>query len=158
MSASPPDSGRWVTPPPIDAGSDVWSSDEYSASTASQSTLSANFSYADYAGVGGEVPRSPNVGYPATYPYYPNYVGGSVAALPPYWPQGSGVKQRVDGYAITAFICGIIGAVVFAVGFGVAALRRLARTTDRGRSLAVAGLWLSAAWVVVAAVFFYVRH
>jgi hypothetical protein len=157
MSAHPPDSGRWVTPPPDDTGSEIWSSDEYSASTSSQSTLSANFGYADYVSAGVEVPRSPNVGYPATYPYYANYIGGSAAALPPYWPQAPGARERVDGYAITAFICGVIGAVVFAVGFGVAALRRLARTTDRGRSLALAGLWLSAAWVVVAAVYFYVR-
>jgi hypothetical protein len=155
MSAPSPDSGRWVTPPPVDTGSDIWSSDEYSASTES---LAASFGFADYASVAVEVPRSPNVGYPATYPYYANYVGGSVAALPPYWPQGAGVRQRVDGYAITAFICAIIGLVVFAVGFGVAALRRLARTTDQGRGLAIAGLWLSAAWVVVAAVFFYVRN
>ena len=108
--------------------------------------MSANFGYADYVSAGVEVPRSPNVGYPATYPYYANYIGGSAAALPPYWPQAPGARERVDGYAITAFICGVIGAVVFAVGFGVAALRRLARTTDRGRepgarrTLAVGGL------------------
>jgi hypothetical protein len=157
MSALPPDSGRWVTPPPMDDGSEIWSSDQYSASTASRYMLPVSFSYADYASASAEFPRSPNVGYPATYPYYANYIGGSAAALPPYWPQAPGARQRVDGFAIAAFICGIIGAVLFAVGFGVAALHRLARTTDRGRGLAIAGLWLSAAWVLVTAVFFYIR-
>jgi hypothetical protein len=157
MSAPPPDSGRWVTPPPIDDGSEIWSGDEYSASTASQYTLPVNFTYADYASQ-VEYPRSPNVGYPATYPYYANYVGGSAAALPPYWPLAPGMKRRIDRFAITSFICGIIGAVVFAIGFGVAALRRLTRTTDRGRGFAVAGLWLSAAWIVAAAVYFYLRR
>ena len=58
---------------------------------------------------------------------------------------------KVDGYAITSLIFGLIGGVVFSLGFGIRALRRIGRGERRGKGLAVTGLVLSGVWVLVAA-------
>jgi hypothetical protein len=52
-----------------------------------------------------------------------------------------------DGFAITAFVMGLLGLVPFAIGFGIRALVRTGRTGRDGRGLAIAGLVLSVLWV-----------
>jgi hypothetical protein len=165
MSAPTPDSGRWVTPPPIDDGSAVWSSEQYVTSTELPQVGHGPYGYSapahpDYGGYA----RGANSGYAATYPYYANYGGtgaGATSSLPPYWPQRPGEKQPIDGYAITSLVFGILGGFIFAIGFGIAALRRIARGSRRGRPLALAGIGLAALWMLVlalAAVVLFVNH
>ena len=66
-------------------------------------------------------------------------------------PSGRGQSARppVDGFAITSLITGLIGGVLISVGFGIAALVRIRQGTRSGTGVAVAGLSLSAVWVVV---------
>ena len=54
--------------------------------------------------------------------------------------------------AIAAFVLGLLGVVILGVIFGVVALRRIGRTHQAGKGLAVAGIALSVAWVAVAVV------
>jgi hypothetical protein len=72
---------------------------------------------------------------------WPPPPGGSYPPAPP-------APVKVDGFAITSLIFGLVGGVIFSVGFGIAALRRIHRRERRGRGLAIAGLWLSLVWVV----------
>jgi hypothetical protein len=59
---------------------------------------------------------------------------------------------RVDGFAITSLILGLVGSILFSVGFGIAALRRIRAGKRRGKGLAVAGMSLSLVWLIVAIV------
>lgn len=54
----------------------------------------------------------------------------------------------MDGFAITSLVTGLLSGVLFSVGFGIAALRRIRRGERRGRGLAIAGLVLSLAWTI----------
>jgi hypothetical protein len=54
--------------------------------------------------------------------------------------------------AIAAFVLGLLGVAILGVIFGIVALRRIGRTHQGGKGLAVAGIVLSVAWVAVAAV------
>lgn len=145
-----------MTPPPMDDGSSVWSGAEYSASTG----LGLSSGYGGDAGDAG-YPRSANsYAYSGNYPYYANYrasAGGGGQNLPPYWPQSPGFAPPVDGYAITAFVLGLLGFVPFAVGFAIAALRRIGQGRRRGRALAIAAIALSIAWVLIVAAMVAIR-
>jgi hypothetical protein len=59
---------------------------------------------------------------------------------------------RTSGFAIAAFVLGILPAVVLAPVFGIIALRRIKQRNQRGRGLAIAGLALSGAWALVIAI------
>lgn len=61
-------------------------------------------------------------------------------------PPGSG---KTSGWAIASFVLGLLSVVVLSVVFGVVALRRIRRLGQRGRGLAIAGLALSGAWIVL---------
>jgi hypothetical protein len=61
-------------------------------------------------------------------------------------PPSSG---KTSGWAITSFVLGLVGVVVLSPIFGVLALRRIKRTGQRGRGLAIAGLGLSVAWIAL---------
>jgi Domain of unknown function (DUF4190)/Septum formation len=64
-------------------------------------------------------------------------------------PPASG---RTNGFAIASFVLGLIGVgVVFSVVCGIVALRQIRRAAQRGRGLAIAGLALSAMWVLIGA-------
>jgi hypothetical protein len=67
----------------------------------------------------------------------------------PYGPMPGGPRPPVDGFAITSLVLGLLSGVVFSVGFGIAALRRIGRGERRGRGLAIAGLVLSLVWTIV---------
>jgi hypothetical protein len=60
-----------------------------------------------------------------------------------------GSTERTDGFAIAAFLCGLVGLVPLAALFGI---RALVRTNRSGRGLAVAGLALSVLWLGVGVV------
>ena len=109
-------------------------------------------------------PTQPAPTYSATYtsPHHGNYhanYGSNFASpqsLPPYWPQPRGLKPPVDGFAITSFIFGLIGGFLFSIGFALAAFRRIGQGRRRGRPLAIAGLILSAAWILADALAFVI--
>lgn len=77
----------------------------------------------------------PTGGAPSPYP---------PAAVPPRPPR--------DGVSVAAFVTGLFGLVVVAVGLAVAGLVRTSGGRRRGRGLAVAGLVVSAVWLVISAV------
>ncbi|MGW4527774.1 septum formation family protein [Amycolatopsis sp. NPDC004378] len=56
-----------------------------------------------------------------------------------------------DGFAITAFVCGLVGLVPFSIGFGIRALIRTGDSGRPGRGLAITGLVLSLLWLGVGA-------
>ncbi|RSM86886.1 DUF4190 domain-containing protein [Kibdelosporangium aridum] len=85
---------------------------------------------------------------------------GQGAPLPPPQGQGAGMPPppgyyppppsgKTNGFAIAALIFGIIGGVLFAVIFGFVALSQIRKRGDKGRGMAIAGLVLSAAWVIL---------
>ena len=68
------------------------------------------------------------------------------------WAGGQTGRQtsgKTSGWAIASFVLGLVGGFVFSPIFGVVALRRIKRFGQRGRGLAIAGLILSGAWVVL---------
>ena len=68
----------------------------------------------------------------------------------PYATAGqSSASGKTSGWAISSFILGLLGVFVLGAIFGVVALRRIKRFGQRGRGLAIAGLVLSALWLVV---------
>lgn len=73
---------------------------------------------------------------------------------PPYSPQSPGYyappqQKPTNWWAIVSLIFGLIGGVVISVVCGIVGLRK-AKQGQGGRGLAIAGLVLSAVWVVVA--------
>lgn len=84
----------------------------------------------------GPTATQPPLGPPTQY-----YQGG------PYGPPGA--SGRTNGFAIAAFVLGLLGAVLLSVIFGIIALRQIPRRRQRGRGLAIAGLAISGGWVVL---------
>jgi hypothetical protein len=73
---------------------------------------------------------------------------------PPGWPPNPSwspppARAKTSGWAIASFVLGLLGGVPLSAIFGVVALRRIKRFGQRGEGLAVAGLALSAAWIVL---------
>lgn len=102
-------------------------------------------------------PTRTSSGYPRSWAAGPTNQPGAQPTYPAeVW---SGVdKPPVDGFAITSLITGLLGGVLFSVGFGTAALVRISRGKRRGQGLAVAGLTLSLAWVIaIVAILSYYR-
>ncbi|ETK30815.1 DUF4190 domain-containing protein [Microbispora sp. ATCC PTA-5024] len=94
------------------------------------------------AGPYGTPPAGPYAGPPAD-PY------GAPYGMP-YPPYGQvPPRPRMNGFAVTSLVFGIIGGVLLSVVFGVIALRQIRRRGERGRGLAVAGLVLSGVWVAL---------
>ena len=103
------------------------------------------------------------MGYPPPSPTMPGY------PPPPAQPFGSapypGAPQPMAGYghplpgtdglAVAALVVGIVGVLVPLVGqilaivLGAVALGRIKRSGRQGRGMAIAGIWLGAAWIVV---------
>jgi len=79
---------------------------------------------------------APPTGYGVPAPGYPT---------PPPAPTPTGT----NGFAIAALILGIIGGVLLSVIFGFVALSQIKRTGQKGRGMAIAGLIISGAWVVL---------
>lgn len=75
----------------------------------------------------------------------PDHAGG------PFTDPTAPVVHGTDGFAIAGFVTGLIGMVVLAPVFSIVGLRRIRRTGDRGRSLAITGLVLTGCWLAVIA-------
>jgi Domain of unknown function (DUF4190)/Septum formation len=89
---------------------------------------------------------APAADYPPAPPSdYPPAPYGS-APLSPYptpgAPYAPAPAPGTDGFAITSLVTGILSLSVIAIGFGIAALRRIKRTGRSGRGLAIAGIVL----------------
>jgi len=74
------------------------------------------------------------------YPYQ-QYQAYQYGAQPP--------KPGTNGFAIAAFIFGLIGGVILSVIFGIIALVQIPRRQQGGRGFAIAGLVLSGLWIIV---------
>ncbi|WP_396454436.1 septum formation family protein [Actinomadura sp.] len=61
-------------------------------------------------------------------------------------------RRRTNRLAIASLVTGLLGLVLFAVGFAVAALVQTRRRGEKGRGLAAAGIAASAAWITAIAV------
>ncbi|MGX9789408.1 septum formation family protein [Mycobacterium sp. MMS18-G62] len=102
--------------------------------------------------------------YPPPPPPGPAGPQGPYPPPPPLpyqeYPQGyyAPPQSQTNGWAIASLILGLVGAVLFSVICGIIGLNR-AKKGQGGRGMAIAGLVLSALWVVVgviAVVFFLV--
>ncbi|GAA1812274.1 DUF4190 domain-containing protein [Actinomadura chokoriensis] len=74
------------------------------------------------------------------------------AGPPPPVPAPPPGPARTNRLAIAALVTGLLGLILLAVGFGVAALVQAGRRGERGKGLAIGGLAASAVWVVVGVV------
>lgn len=91
---------------------------------------------------------------------------GYVAYSPPEAPVGPAQQQwspwespappssGKNGMAIASFVLGLLGIVgisaILGIALGIVALRRIRRTSQRGKGLAIAGIVLGSAWLVLA--------
>jgi hypothetical protein len=62
-------------------------------------------------------------------------------------PMGFDAPRRTNRLAIVALVTGLIGLVVFALGFGIAALVQIGKRDDKGRGLAIVGIIAAVVWV-----------
>jgi hypothetical protein len=101
----------------------------------------------------------PDPAWPPAPPGWPLWVQdgtGPASPLPPAPPLTPGAHyytanqpaSGTNGFAVAAFVLGLIGGVLLSVIFGIVALNKLRSRPQRGKGLAIAGLCLSAAWVV----------
>ncbi|NUR30253.1 MAG: DUF4190 domain-containing protein [Catenulispora sp.] len=118
----------------------------------------------------GDGTQPPGYGQPAPQaPYTPPPVSGQPVSYgapasgqpaygqPAYGQQpygqpqvfGPPPKQGTNGFAIASLIFGILGGVLFSVIFGFVALSQIPKRNQNGRGMAIAGLVLSLAWVLV---------
>jgi hypothetical protein len=92
---------------------------------------------------GQQYPGQPHPGQPWQGPQYP----GPQYPGPQYpGPQYPGQPRKTSGFAIAGFILGLVGAILLAPIFCLIALRKIKRSGDGGRGLAIAGLVLTAGW------------
>jgi Domain of unknown function (DUF4190)/Septum formation len=78
--------------------------------------------------------------------------------LPPMPPVIPGVhyataempKTGTNGWAIASFVLGLISLSVLSIIFGIIALSKIRHVPQRGKGLAIAGICLSALWIMVA--------
>ena len=84
------------------------------------------------------MPQSPDPAqgsYPPPYPY---------PGAPGYPP-----RRATSGWAIAAFVFGLLACVPLGVILGIVALVKIRRGRGSGRGLAIAGLVFSALWLLV---------
>lgn len=70
---------------------------------------------------------------------------------PPGAEPPAAVRRRTNRLAVVALITGLVGMVVFAIGFAVAALVQTGRRGEKGKGLAIGGLAASLAWAAAIA-------
>lgn len=88
-------------------------------------------------------------------PYGQSPYGG--ASPPPPYGQPYGApgpvpgpqNRKTNGFAIASLVFGIIGGVILSVIFGIIALVQINKRGQRGKGLAIAGLVLSAVWLLI---------
>jgi hypothetical protein len=66
-------------------------------------------------------------------------------------------RGKADGFAVASLLLGVFGitiiGAILSINFGIMALRRVRRTGQPGRGMAIAGLILSAIWLLVGTFF-----
>jgi hypothetical protein len=105
-----------------------------------------------YGTAGSSYGPAAEFGYPGSLglPAAPTGLPAAPTGLPP--------RGKTSGWAIASFVLGLLCIVLLSVIFGIVALRRIKRLGQRGWGLAVAGLALSAAWVVVIVIVIVLAH
>jgi len=103
----------------------------------------------------GQYPQYPGMPYPSNYGQYgPGPYGSGMAAYGP--PPGT------SGMAIASLVLGICGffcvTPLIGLGLGIGALVQTSKTRQAGRGLAIAGIILSAAWILLAALLIATGH
>jgi uncharacterized protein DUF4190/putative regulator of septum formation len=72
-------------------------------------------------------------------------------------PGHRGRAGKADGFAIASLLLGVFGitgiGAILSINFGIMALRRVRRTGQPGRGLAIAGLVFSAIWLLIGTFF-----
>jgi hypothetical protein len=92
--------------------------------------------------------------YPAPQQPHGEYGQQPYGAPPPYGaPQPYGAyppppKPGFNGFAIASLVLSIVGGILLSVIFGIVALVQTRRSGQKGRGLAIAGLAVSALWLV----------
>jgi hypothetical protein len=64
-------------------------------------------------------------------------------------PPGKQRRDGTNGWAIAAFVLGILGGTILSVIFAIVALFQTRDRHQRGRGLAIAALVISAAWIAI---------
>jgi hypothetical protein len=82
--------------------------------------------------------------YPQPYPPQPYGQYGQQPAYPP--------SRSTNGLAIASLILGILGVILLSVIFGIIALNQTKGGKQAGRGMAIAGLVISGAWVLLAVI------
>ncbi|MEU8796818.1 septum formation family protein [Spirillospora sp. NPDC048819] len=84
----------------------------------------------------------------------PVHAGSPVWGAPPgvHRPSHPAAPARTNRLAIVALVTGLLGLVLFAVGFAIAALVQAGRRGEKGKGLAIGGIAASAVWVVAGVV------
>jgi hypothetical protein len=70
---------------------------------------------------------------------------------PPSDPPGRLGSDGTNGWAVAAFVLGILGGTILSVIFAIVALVQMKGRPQRGRGLAVAALFISALWIAMIA-------
>ena len=99
-------------------------------------------------------------GYPGM-PYPPNY--GQYGPGPyGYGVNAYGPPPGTSGMAIASLVLGICGffcvTPIIGLGLGIAALAQTSKTRQAGRGMAIAGIILSVAWILLAALLIATGH
>ena len=69
----------------------------------------------------------------------------------PFDASGGEEAEGTNGWALAAFVVGILGGVILSVIFAIVALVQMRGRHQRGRGLAVAALFVSALWLTMIA-------
>jgi hypothetical protein len=64
-------------------------------------------------------------------------------------PSSEPQRNGTNGWAIAAFVLGILGGTILSVIFAIVALFQIKARRERGRGLAIAALVISAVWIAV---------
>ncbi len=119
----------------------------------------------DFPGGPGGFPGGPG-GFPGGPGGFPGGPGGAPTAQipggPPQYPRGGhGARGprarsgRTNGFAVAAFVLGLLGGSILSLIFAIVALRQIRGSGQRGRGLAIAGLVLSLLWGVALASYLF---
>jgi hypothetical protein len=92
---------------------------------------------------------------PPASPYYPagQYAPEAYPGGYQTYPSPKPYIEGTNGFAIASLVLGICGGAVLSIVFGIVALVQLRKRNQRGRGLAIAGISLSALWIVAGVTF-----